>query len=135
MMGKRSTQRDLFDVGNVYPLELDVRSFHAQLAQAAPRLFSDEAFAACYHARLGRPSVPPSQLALLTVLQHEAGVSDAEAVERHGSVGRFELDPAIELEVGLLLDLSRERGRGREQGEGGGEGAGGEESSGHRGSP
>jgi len=84
MMGKRSAQQDLFDVGNVYPLELDPRSFHAQLAHAALRLFSDEAFAACYHARLGRPSVPPSQLALLTLLQHEAGVSDAEAVERSG---------------------------------------------------
>jgi hypothetical protein len=84
MMGKRSEQRDLFDVGNVYPLELDPRSFHAQLAHAAPRLFRDEAFAACYHARLGRPSVPPSQLALLTLLQHEADASDAEAVERSG---------------------------------------------------
>jgi hypothetical protein len=82
MMGKRRAQRDLFDVGNVYPLELDPRSFHAQLAQAAPRLFHDEAFAAFYDARIGRPSVPPSQLALLTLLQQEAGVSDAEAVAR-----------------------------------------------------
>jgi hypothetical protein len=84
MMGKRPAQRDLFDVGNVYPLELDPGSFHAQLAQAAPRLFHDEAFAAFYDARLGRPSVPPSQLALLTLLQHEAEVSDAEAVARSG---------------------------------------------------
>src|SRR5437899_7450081 len=82
MMGKRRAQRDLFDVGNVYPLELDPRSFHAQLAQAAPRLFRDEAFAAFYDARIGRPSMPPSQLALLTLLQQEAGVSDAEAVAR-----------------------------------------------------
>jgi hypothetical protein len=82
MMGKRRAQRDLFDVGNVFPLELDPRSFHAQLAQAAPRLFRDEAFAAFYDARIGRPSVPPSQLALLTLLQQEAGVSDAEAVAR-----------------------------------------------------
>lgn len=82
MMGKRRAQRDLFDVGNVYPLELDPCSFHAQLAQAAPRLFNDEAFATFYNQRLGRPSVPPSQLALLTLLQQEAGVSDAEAVAR-----------------------------------------------------
>jgi hypothetical protein len=82
MMGKRGAQRDLFDVGNVYPLELNPRSFHAQLAQAAPRLFRDEAFAAFYDTRIGRPSVPPSQLALLTLLQQEAGVSDAEAVAR-----------------------------------------------------
>jgi hypothetical protein len=82
MMGQRRAQRDLFDVGNVYPLELDPRSFHAQLAQAASRLFNDEAFAVFYDKHLGRPSVPPSQLALLTLLQQEAGVSDAEAVAR-----------------------------------------------------
>jgi hypothetical protein len=82
MLGTRKTQRDLFDVGNVYPLALDPRSFHAQLAAAAPHLFRDADFAACYSASTGRPSVPPSQLALLTLLQHEAGVSDAEAVAR-----------------------------------------------------
>jgi hypothetical protein len=82
MLGKRKTQRDLFDVGNVFALELDPKSFHAQLAAAAPRLFSDADFAAFYADRTGRPSVPPSQLALLTLLQHEAGCSDQEAVDR-----------------------------------------------------
>jgi hypothetical protein len=82
MMGKRNAQRELFDVGNVYLLELEPGSFHGQLAQAAPRLFGDDEFAAFYDRRTGRPSVPPSQLALLTLLQHEAGVSDAEAVAR-----------------------------------------------------
>lgn len=82
MIGKRKTQRDLFDVGNVYALELDPQSFHGQLAHAATRLFRDEDFTRCYAERTGRPSVPPSQLALLTLLQHEAGVSDAEAVAR-----------------------------------------------------
>jgi hypothetical protein len=84
MIGKRRTAPELFDVGNVYPLALDPRSFHGQLAVAAPRLFQDQDFAACYHAHTGRPSVPPSQLALLTLLQHEAGCSDAEAVARSG---------------------------------------------------
>jgi len=82
VIGKRKPQCDLFDVGNVYPLALDPKSFHGQLARAAPRLFRDEDFATCYAERLGRPSVPPSQLALLTLLQHEAGVSDAEAIAR-----------------------------------------------------
>lgn len=82
MIGKRETQRELFDVGNVYLLSLNPRTFHGQLAVAAPRLFKDEDFAACYSTRNGRPSVPPSQLALLTLLQHEAGVSDAEAIAR-----------------------------------------------------
>jgi hypothetical protein len=82
MIGKRKAQRDLFDVGNVFALALDPKSFHGQLAAAAPRLFSDADFAAFYSDRTGRPSVPPSQLALLTLLQHEAGCSDQEAVDR-----------------------------------------------------
>lgn len=82
MIGKRSSNATLFDVGNVWPLELNSRSFHYQLAVAAPRLFRDEEFAALYCADKGRPSVPPSQLALLVILQTHAGVSDAEAVER-----------------------------------------------------
>jgi len=82
MIGKRRPQRELFDVGNVYALALPPESFHAQLAAAAPRLFRDEEFAAFYSEGMGRPSVPPSQLALMTLLQHEAGCSDAEAVAR-----------------------------------------------------
>jgi Transposase DDE domain/Transposase domain (DUF772) len=82
MLGKRSAQRDLFEVGNVFGLEMDPRSFHGQLAAVAPRLFHDEDFAAFYADRQGRPSVPPSPLALLTLLHHEAGCSDAEAVAR-----------------------------------------------------
>lgn len=82
MLGKRPAQRDLFEVGNVFRLELDPHSFYAQLAAVASRLFSDQDFAAFYDERQGRPGVPPSQLALLTLLQHEAGCSDAEAVAR-----------------------------------------------------
>jgi hypothetical protein len=82
MLGKRKAQRDLFDVGNVFPVALDPASFHGQLARAADRLFRDEDFAAFYADRLGRPSAPPSLLALLTLLQHESGCSDAEAIAR-----------------------------------------------------
>lgn len=82
MLGKRDTQMPLFDVGNVFDLKLAPGSFHAQLAQAAPRLFSDEDFAAFYKDKWGRPSVPPSLLALATLLQHEAGISDEEAIAR-----------------------------------------------------
>jgi hypothetical protein len=82
MLGKRKAQRDLFDVGNVFPVALDPASFHGQLARAAERLFRDADFAAFYADRLGRPSAPPSLLALLTLLQHECGCSDAEAIAR-----------------------------------------------------
>ncbi|PZN07743.1 MAG: IS5/IS1182 family transposase [Bacillota bacterium] len=82
MQGKRKKQAALFDVGNVFDLELDPGSFHAQLALAGPALFPETAFADLYSDRLGRPSVPPSELALLLLLQYHAGVSDQEAVER-----------------------------------------------------
>jgi hypothetical protein len=82
MLGKRKAQRDLFDVGNVFPVALDPASFHGQLARAGERLFRDADFAAFYADRLGRPSAPPSLLALLTLLQHESGCSDAEAIAR-----------------------------------------------------
>jgi hypothetical protein len=82
MLGKRKAQRDLFDVGNVFPIALDPASFHGQLARAADQLFRDADFATFYAERLGRPSTPPSLLALLTLMHHECGCSDLEAVER-----------------------------------------------------
>lgn len=84
MIGKRKTQAELFDVGNVFPFVLRPGAFHAQLAEAAPRLFSDEDFISLYSERMGRPSVPPSLLALTLLLQHEAGTSDEETIERTG---------------------------------------------------
>jgi len=84
MISKRDEQQALFDVGNVYPLELDPTSFHAQLARAARGLFSDEDFGAFYSEKHGRPSVPPSLLALTLILQCEANVSDREAIARTG---------------------------------------------------
>lgn len=82
MIGKRKKEQDLFDVGYVFDVALDATSFHGQLARAAPQLFRDEDFAAFYSTERGRPSVPPAQLALLLLLQQQAGVSDAEAIER-----------------------------------------------------
>lgn len=82
MIGKRTQQSQLFDVGNVYDLELPTSSFYSQLATAAPDLFKDEDFAVFYCKNRGRPSVPPSQLALMTVLKEYEQVSDEEAVAR-----------------------------------------------------
>lgn len=82
MIGKRSHQSQLFDVGNVFDLELPTSSFYSQLATAAPVLFKDEDFAAFYSEERGRPSVPPSLLALLLILKEYDQVSDEEAVAR-----------------------------------------------------
>jgi hypothetical protein len=84
MIGKRKSQTELFDVGNVFPYVLKPGTFHAQLAHASPRLFRDEDFAAFYSDRMGRPSVAPSLLALTLLLQQEAGISDEETVLRTG---------------------------------------------------
>jgi hypothetical protein len=82
MIGKRKSQRTLFDVGNVFPLSLRPDTFHAQLAVASSRLFSDSDFAVFYSERIGRPSIAPSLLALTILLQIEARISDEEAIER-----------------------------------------------------
>ncbi len=41
----------------------------------------DEDFAACYSQRMGRPSIPPSQLAKVLLLQYRTGASDEQAME------------------------------------------------------
>lgn len=82
MMGKRKLTGTLFDVGNVFPFQPRKGTFHAQLAEVSPRLFKDESFQDLYDQHRGRYSVPPSELALLLLLQAEAGCSDEEAMER-----------------------------------------------------
>lgn len=56
-------------------------SFYGLLAEHGDRIVRDEDFAACYASRLGRPSIPPSQLAKVMLLQHRTGVSDEQAME------------------------------------------------------
>lgn len=89
MLGKRPAQRDLFEVGKVFPVALDPDSFHAQLARAADRLFRGEDFAAAYADGIGRPSTPLCLLALVLLLHHECGCSDQEAVDRTGCDWRW----------------------------------------------
>jgi transposase len=56
-------------------------SFYALLAEHGHRIVRDEDFAACYSARMGRPSIPPSLLAKVMLLQYRTGVSDEQAME------------------------------------------------------
>ena len=51
------------------------------LAEHGHRVVRDEDFAACYSAGMGRPSIPPSQLAKVLLLQYRTGVSDEQAME------------------------------------------------------
>src|SRR5829696_746898 len=56
-------------------------SFFALLAEHGHRIVCDEDFVACYPSRMGRPSIPPSQLAKVMLLQHRTGCSDEQAME------------------------------------------------------
>ena len=56
-------------------------SFFALLAEHGDRIVRDEDFAECYSLRMGRPSIPPSLLAKVLLLQHRTGVSDEQAME------------------------------------------------------
>jgi transposase len=56
-------------------------SFFALLAEHGERIVRDEDFADCYSEGIGRPSIPPSQLAKLLLLQYRTGLSDEQAME------------------------------------------------------
>ena len=56
-------------------------SFFALLAEHGDRIVRDEDFAECYSERMGRPSIPPSQLAKVLLLQYRCGLSDEQAME------------------------------------------------------
>lgn len=82
MQNPRPKQVQLFDVGNVYPLELKPSSFFYKLAIVGREVFKDEDFEHLYDPSMGRPCVPPSLLALVMLMQYKTDVSDVEAIER-----------------------------------------------------
>jgi transposase len=83
MYGRVKPQLSLHDAGSFFNVKLPESSFYGQLAAARDRLFKDEDFAELYKdTNNGRPSVPPSRLALVVIMQARDGISDAEAIER-----------------------------------------------------
>ena len=81
MLGKRDPQRDLFGAASRLGPELDQLGFYGRVAVEGSAIFRDEDFARCYSV-IGRPSAPPSLVALACLLQHHDGVSDDEVIER-----------------------------------------------------
>src|SRR4051812_6722671 len=79
MLGKRGPQRGLFEADTAYGAFVGRDSFYGWLASQRGELFRDEQFAGLYVLDNGRPSVPPSLLAVALVLQTYDGVSDEEA--------------------------------------------------------
>lgn len=80
MLASETGQVGLFDaVELVRPLPEG--SFYALLAEHGERIVRDEDFVGCYSERRGRPSIPPSKLAKVLLLQHRTGLSDEQAME------------------------------------------------------
>jgi transposase len=80
MLATTSGQVGFFDAAEL-ARPLPEGSFFALLAVHGDRIVRDEDFAACYAERMGRPSIPPSQLAKVLLLQYRTGASDEQAME------------------------------------------------------
>lgn len=80
MLAIQSAQVGLFDAAVVMG-PLPEGSFFALLAEHGDRIVRDQDFAECYPSRMGRPSIPPSLLAKVMLMQHRTGVSDEQAME------------------------------------------------------
>src|SRR3954451_1676238 len=80
MLATTSGQVGFFDAAEL-ARPLPEGPFFALLAEHGHRIVRDEDFAACYSERMGRRSIPPSQLAKVLLLQYRTGASDEQAME------------------------------------------------------
>jgi transposase len=80
MLATTSGQVGFFDAAEL-ARPLPEGSFFALLAEHGHRIVRDEDFAACYSQRMGRPSIAPSLLAKVLLLQYRTGASDEQAME------------------------------------------------------
>jgi transposase len=99
MLGKRGPQRGLFEADTAYGAFVGRDSFYGWLASQRGELFQDEEFAGLYVLDNGRPSVPPSLLAVALVLQTYDGVSDEEAKQRADYDLRWKVALGVELDA------------------------------------
>ena len=82
MFAKRNPQTELFGSHNLLADWVGSKSFYVFMANEGRTLFDDECFKDWYSDETGRPCVPPSTLAIATVLQMYDRCSDEEVVER-----------------------------------------------------
>lgn len=99
MLGHRNPQLGLFDAF-VLPNCVPADSFYAQMGRLNDRLFRDQDLAAMYDPDVGRPSLPPSLMCGVLLLQFHDNVSDEEAVER------LKYDLRWKIALGLPLDYA-----------------------------
>ena len=106
MLGKRDRQGRLFSAAIQLGREVVERlGFYGKLALRGDDIFQDDDFGGVYCRDNGRPSVPPSILAMARLLQHYDGVSDAETVERC----RYDLRWKVALDLDLASVEARHR--------------------------
>lgn len=98
MLGKRSPQMSLFQLPIWAEGLVDPSSFYARMGDFWSRVSQDEDLAGMYASEPGKPSVPPSILCGVLILQYFDDVSDREAADRV----RFDL--RWKLALGLSLD-------------------------------
>jgi transposase len=81
MLGRRNPQRSLFEA-HAWPHRVPEDSFYAQMGAVNDVLFKDDDLAQLYCENNGRPSVPPSLMSGIVLLQFYDDVSDDEAIAR-----------------------------------------------------
>ena len=81
MLGRRNPQRSLFEA-QAWPHRVPADSFYARLGAVMEQLFADDDLAEMYCPDNGRPSLPPSLMSGILLLQFYDDVSDAEAIAR-----------------------------------------------------
>lgn len=81
MLGRRSPQLDMFSAQRM-PHQVAPDSFYGQMGSLGRRLFPDEDLSDMYSPDNGRPSLPPSLMNGVLLLQFFDDVSDGEAVAR-----------------------------------------------------
>jgi len=81
MLGRRSLQRDMFSSQNL-PHRVPDDSFYGRMGAVSDILFDDDDLEDMYCEDNGRPSLPPSLMCGVLILQFHDDVSDEEARDR-----------------------------------------------------
>jgi len=81
MLGKRKAQASLFDAIGL-PHRVPANSFYRRMGSLNGKLLRDDDLKEMYTLDNGRPSLPPSMMAGVLLLQFHDDVLDGEAVER-----------------------------------------------------
>jgi len=111
MLGHRESQGDFFRPDHAYRDHVGETTFYGLLARYGADWFRDEDFVALYREDFGRPSVPPSQLAVALLLQAHDSVSDEEAIARSAFDLRWKVALGLDLDEKLCAKSTLQRFR------------------------